>query len=244
MASASNLANPAVTFPDARIAVGASYHLGGYTITNKEVAAMLNRFHARVEYAPSTFIGFGVDLGATQVEVDRYYSSSDSIPVFHGKYGFSGGAHLKLSSPAFLNNLVSIIGIGQATYFTSKNQHNATYRGIDGAGVIGLQFHLPGFGYISTGPLVYLINGTNVSYTGKENFYSNSNNIRGWIAVDYFPKMKDVTSNKPYISLEVSVSPKANYSERIPVQEFSISLSIGAITGRLYGIESDVDWEP
>ena len=244
VACGSNLANPAVTIPEARIAVGASCHIGGYSITNDEVPAIFNRFHARILYSPSKFLGLGIDLGAMQVNVDKFGSGEDSIPVFKGKYGFSGGANLKLSTPFFLNDRIAFVSIGEATVFNSKNSNGAFYKGIDGAGVLGIQFHIPGFGYITAGPLVYLMDGENQSYTGKKAGFSNTNNVRGWIAIDYFPKMKDITSNKPYISFEFSASPEANYSKRIPIQEFSFSISIGSVTNRLYGTESDIEWEP
>lgn len=243
-AMASNLANPAAAIPEARVAIGASYHLGGYTLTNKEIPSIFNRLHARVHYAPLNFLGIGVDLGAMQLDVDRYVIKSDTVPLFHGKFGFSGGAHLKVSTPPFLKERLSIVGIGQATYFLSKNKYDASYSGFDGTGAIGLQFHIPGFGYITAGPLLYLIQGENKSYTGEESFFSNANNLRGWLSIDFFPKFKDETSNKSYLSLELSISPKANASSRVPVQEFSISISLGSITGRLYGVESGLDWEP
>ncbi|MBN1577678.1 MAG: hypothetical protein JW913_14055 [Chitinispirillaceae bacterium] len=238
---ASNLANPAITLPQARIAIGASYHLGGYSLTNDTIPALFNRIHGRIEYGPFKYLTLGIDAGAVQIEVDRYH---DTVPVFHGKFGFSGGAHLKLSTPSFARQLVSFIAIAQATLFKSQNKHSAYYGGKDGTGILGVQVHIPGFGYISAGPWVYLIEGENRSFDGKTGFYSNTDNVRGWLAIDYFPKIIDVTSNKPYLSLEFSISPKATYSQRIPVQAFSVSISLGSITRRLYGTESDVEWSP
>lgn len=240
-ATPSNLANPAITLPDGRMAIGASYHIGGYSLTNDSIPALFNRIHGRVEFGPIKYITIGIDAGVTQIEVDRY---TDTTAVFHGKYGFSGGAHLKLSTPTFARQYLSVIAIAQATMFNSTNKFSAAYGGKDGCGAIGIQAHIPGFGYISVGPMVYLIQGTNKSYDGKTGFYSNTDNIRGWCAIDYFPKMKDVSSNKPYISLEFSASPSATYSQRIPLQGFSVSISIGSITKRLYGTESDIDWSP
>lgn len=241
---ASNLANPAVSIPEARIAIGASYHIGGYTLTNMAIPSLWNRVHSRIEYSPLNFLSLGIELGATQIDVDQFIVGSDTVPVFQGKFGFSGGAMLKLSTRAFLKDYLKITGITKASYFSSKNQHNALYKGIDGVGIIGIQFHIPRFGYITTGPLIYVIDGTNISYTGEENYYSNLNNIRGWIAIDFFPKLKEITSNKPYISLEFSMSPKIDYSKRVPVQEFSVSISVGSVTRRIYGIENDIEWEP
>lgn len=240
-----NLANPSITLPEARIAVGASYHLGGYTLTNLELPSLFNRIHGRVEYSPLKYLTIGIDGGTIQLNVDRYVDQNgDSIPVFEGNYGYSGGGHLKLSTPTFLKQRLAIIAIAQGTIFKSRNKFSAEYGGKDGTGVVGIQFHIPGFGYITAGPWVYLIQGENRSFDGRTSFYSNTNNIRGWLSIDYFPKMVELSDNKPYISFEVSISPKADYSERIPVQEFSISISIGSVTKRLYGMESDVDWSP
>ncbi|MCX7726180.1 MAG: hypothetical protein N2053_04965, partial [Chitinispirillaceae bacterium] len=128
--------------------------------------------------------------------------------------------------------------------FRSQNKHSAYYGGKDGCGTVALQIRIPKFGFISTGPLIYLIKGENRSYNGEYGYYYNVNNIRGWIAIDYFPPLSELTKNRPYVSIEASLSPQATYSKRIFAQEFSISISIGAITKRLYGVESDVDWSP
>lgn len=242
---ASNLANPAITLPEARIAIGASYHLGGYALSNREVPSLFNRIHARVEYSPIKYLTFGFDGGTMQIEVDKYVSGRDTIPVFHGKYGYSGGGHIKLATPPFLNNRISFIAIAQATMFNSENgEVLAGYKGKDGTGAIGVQFHLPGFGYVSAGPLAYIIKGENSSFNGSKSTYSNVDNIRGWLAIDYFPKVAELSKNKPYISFEFSISPSATVSERLPFQAISASISIGSITRRLYGTESEVEWSP
>lgn len=238
---ASNLANPAIAIPESRVAIGASYHLGGYSLTNEEIPSLFNRIHGRVEYGPFNYLTIGVDAGVTQIEVDRYY---DTVAVYHGKFGFSGGGHLKLSTPFFFKRSLAVIAIAQATLFNTENEFGASYSGKDGTGVIGIQWHIPGFGYISAGPWVYVLQGDNKGIDGNGGYYSNTDNVRGWLAIDIFPKLKEISTNKPFISLEFSVSPKANYSDRIPVQAFSVSISIGAITKRLYGVESDVEWSP
>jgi len=233
---ASNLANPASPLPAANILLGASYHLGGYSLTNLEIPAMFKRFHGRIDYAPVNYVSLGIDLGATQIEVDKYVTGTDSVDEFHGDYGFSGGAHLKLSTPSILKKTVSFFTIGQATMFSSKNDDGAKYGGYDGTGVIGIQVKIPGFGFISIGPMVYLIEGDAEGTDNKSEFYSNTNNVRGWIAVDYHLKGPELSKGNAYISFEFSASPKADYSSRIPVQEFSFSVSLGYISGKLYGV--------
>jgi hypothetical protein len=242
--SASNLAGPASLFPVARIALAGSYDLGGYTIANDSVPCMMNRFQGSLTYAPFSFLNFGVDAGASQMEVAGDTTAADTIGIFHGDYGFSGGAHFVLGTPFFYNDLFRIICIGKATIFSSKNKEGAVYGGKDGAGAIGLQFHVHRFGYITAGPQVYLIEGENKSYTGDKRRYSNSNNVRGWVAIDFFPPDKLMSSNIFFISLEMSLSPKARFNKRVPVQEIGFSISFGSITKRLYGVESDVEWSP
>lgn len=235
----SNLANPAAALPTANILIGTSYNVGGYTLTNLNIPAMFNRFHGRIDYAPITYLNIGIDLGATQIDVDRYVSSSDTIKLFHGKYGFSGGAHLKLSTPSIVKKTISFFTIGQATTFSSENDNGAKYGGIDGAGVIGLQFRIPKFGFISIGPMVYVIQGDAQGTDGKKEYYSNNNNVRGWIAIDYYLKGNELSKGNAYLSFEFSASPKANYSSRIPIQEFSVSVSLGYISGKIYGVDKE-----
>jgi hypothetical protein len=234
-ANASNLANPASALPTANILVGASYYLGGYSLTNQEVPSMFNRFHGRIDFAPADFVSFGVDLGTTQIDVDQYTSGTDTIGLFHGNYGFSGGAHLKLSSPSFFKDMISVFTIAQGTMFTSENTSNASYGGYDGCGVVGFQFRIPKFGYISIGPMVYVIQGEAQGADKRKEFYSNVNNLRGWIAFDYHLKSTELSKGSAYISLEFSASPSANTSDRIPIQDFSIAISIGFISGKIYG---------
>jgi hypothetical protein len=240
----SNLADPAVLIPPARIAVGASYDLGGFSITNDTVPIVMNRFQARMSFSPFSFVNFGIDAGAMQMEVASDTTATDTFSVFHGKYGFCGGGHLKLGTPFFYNGLVSAIGIFHGTYFSSRNDAGAVYGGMDANGGVGLQFHVHDFGYITAGSSVYLIHGKNKSHAGQEGKYSNVNNVRGWLALDYFPTAAIGSKNSMYISLEVSVSPKLRFSNRAPVQEMSVSVSIGSISRRLYGQTSDVEWKP
>jgi len=242
---AANMANPAVPLPPARISVGASYHLGGYSLTNLEIPSLFNRIHGRVEYCPLRYLSIGIDGGTMKIDVDRFRHNGDSVPIFHGDYGYSGGGHLKVSTPSFFQNQFTVIAIGQATLFNSENTDvKAGYKGKDASGVIGIQYHIPGFGYITAGPLVYVIQGENKSFDGKTRYYSNADNIRGWCSIDYFPKVADVSNNKPYISFEFSISPSATFSRQVPFQAFSASISIGSITKRLYGTESEVEWNP
>jgi hypothetical protein len=243
---ASNLANPLVPIPAARIGVGVSYHLDGLTITNREIPAIMNRFDVRASYAPITFINFGIGAGASQMEVVRDTSASDTIGVFHGKYDFSWGAHLKLSTPRVWNDRIGLIGIVQGTAFSSENEDGARYKGYDIAGAFGVLVHIPKFGYIAVGPKVYLIaKGLNKSYNNSsEQVYANINNLRGWLAVDFFPPVKQLFAGKPYCTLEVAMSPAAGFKKRAPVQEISFSIGIGTITPRLYGEESNIEWEP
>ena len=242
--SASNLADPAVLIPPARFSVGASYDLGGFTITNDSVPCLLNRFEARVSYSPFSFVNFGIDGGATQMEVAGDTTGTDTVGIFHGKYAFSGGGHLKLGTPFYFNDLVAAVGILHGTYFSSKNDAGAVYSGIDADGGGGLQFHIHDFGYVTAGSSVYMIFGKNKSFSGQEGRYSNINNVRGWLAIDYFPTIAASSRNLMYISLELTVSPKVTFDGRAPVQEMSASVSIGSITRKLYGKESEIEWKP
>ena len=97
-----NLADPTVLFPVGRFAVAGSYDLGGYTITNDSVPCIMNRLHASLTYSPFSFLNIGFDLGATQMDVAADTTPQDTIGIFHGDYGFSGGLHVKIGSRLFL----------------------------------------------------------------------------------------------------------------------------------------------
>lgn len=237
--AASNMANPAGMMPAGRIMVGASYHLGGYSITNDNVGTIFNRFHARVGYSPLQYVNFGIDLGASQVDVDSqtYFRSSDTAHyfVFQGNYGFSGGLHLKAATPRFFNDMLSVFGMAQATMFSSTNEHGAQYGGFDGAGILGLQFRVPKFGYVSVGAKLYYIEGDNVSYTGREGAYNNTDNLQAWLALDFLPPFGEQMKGKPYFSAEMTLVPNVSMGGSVPIQGVSFSFAVGWISPRLYG---------
>jgi len=242
--SANNLSNPLVLMPQARIAVGASYMLGGYSLTNREVPSIFNRFYGSVSYAPVSFCNFGIDAGATQLEVAGDTTSVDTFGIFHGEYGFSGGGHIKLGTPFLFNNLLAIIAIFHGTTFSSKNNNGTIYSGLDACGGIGVQFHISSFGYITAGSQIYLITGKNKNYLGQKGYYSNVNNMRVWIGFDYFPKANIETKNLLYVSFETAISPKVKFNARAPVEEISFSVSVGSVTPQLYGKKTEIDWNP
>jgi hypothetical protein len=240
-----NLADPAVLIPIGRLVVAGSYDLGGYTITNDSVPCLINRFHGSVTWSPFSFLNIGIDAGASQMDVADDTTSKDTIGLFHGNYGISGGLHVKIGSRFFYDDLFRVIGMGQATYFSSTNKDGALYSGKDAAATLGVQFHVPHFGYVSAGPQLYLILGSNKSYNSStKHKFSNINNLRGWLAVDYFPQEKELSSNKIFLSVEITVSPAVAFDKRAPLQECGISISFGSITKRLYGEESEVEWAP
>lgn len=238
-ANGSNLANPAMNLPPLRLAIGASYDVGGFSITNDAVPALLNRFHGRISFSPSRFVDAGIDLGTAQMEVDSYQDTNDTIGIFHGQYGFSAAAHVKLRSPFFAGDRLAAVGIGQAGWFSSENKAGALYSGIDGTGAVGLQYRLLDYGYITLGVKAYLIQGTNRGYLDKDSDtqskYSNNNNIQGWLAIDFLPSFRGGVNGRPYFSFECSAGPGAAAGDRIPLRQASISLAIGWISPRLIG---------
>jgi hypothetical protein len=239
-----NLAAPAALIPVARMAVSASYDVGGYTISNDSVASVMNRFQGNVTFAPLSFLNIGLSGGVSRMFVAGDTSHSDTIGSFKGDFGFSGGIHLTTGTRFFYNDLFRIIGVGKATFFSSSDKTGVSYGGSDGACAVGLQFHVPRFGYVTFGPEVYLISGKNKGYDGQEHRYSNINNVRGWLAIDFFPRDKSFSTNKYFLSLEVSLSPKADFNKEASLQEIRFSVGFGSITKRLYGEESDVEWAP
>ncbi len=242
---AANLANPAVVIPEARASVGVSYNLGFHTITNRYVPMLMNRFHARGTFAPSSYLNVGIDAGISQLDVAADTTGTDTLGVFHGEYGFSGGGHVKLATPFFFDELMSIVGMATGTYFKVPNENGAWYGGVDGTGSVGFQFRIPRFGYLTAGGQMYLIQGRNQGYTGSEGRYANSNNIRGWFAVDYFPELEVSENASPYISLEISLAPDVDYIRegQPPFREIGFSISIGSVTRQLWGEETE-RWDP
>jgi hypothetical protein len=236
----SNIANPGGMIPPGRLYVGASYHVGGFTITDSSLGCIMNRFHARVGYSPLQYLNFGIDLGVSQMDVDSVtiFEGADSshYVTFQGKYGFSGAVHLKAATPRLFNDMVALFGAAQATMFTSENDEGAYYSGIDGAGVLGLQVKVPRFGFVSIGAKMYYIEGSNKSYnSSEEKGYSNSDNLQAWLAVDFIPPFKGQLKGMPYFSAEMTLVPGVTMGGSVPIQGVSFSLAIGWVSPRLYG---------
>jgi hypothetical protein len=243
-ACALNLGNPTVLIPTARLAFGASYDVGGYTIANDSVPCMMNRFQGHCTFAPLSFLNVGINAGASRMDVAADTTAVDTIGIFEGNYGFSGGMNVLLGSHYFYNDLFRVIGIVKGTFFSSTNDNGAVYSGVDGGGALGLQFRIPRFGFFSLGPEIYLISGKNKSYLGKKHRYSNISNLRGWMAIDFFPKEKITSDNKFFLSLEMAMSPQVKFNKQAPMQEIRFSVGFGSMTKRLYGEVSDFDWTP
>jgi hypothetical protein len=242
--AASSLANPASMMPAGRIAIGASYHLGGYSITDSSIGSVMNRFHARITYSPLQYVNFGIDIGTTQMDVDSttiYSSATDSVgthySTFQGGYGFSFGAHLKAGTPRFFNDMVGIVGIGAVTMFSSTNEKSAKYSGWDGSGALGLQFRIPKFGYVTAGTKLYMIKGDNESYNGQKGYFWNTDNVQGWLAIDFVPTFKGQMKGNPYFSVEMTMVPGVEFGGSVPIRGFSLSIAVGWISPRLYGEE-------
>lgn len=239
-----NLANPASQIGEARLAFGAAYHVNGSTITNMEIPMMMNRMGGRMSYSPVKYLSIGADLAAVQISVDQYEDNSDNmVPLFDGKYGVSFGGSINLYSPFLFNNSVAFVAIASGNFFRSENKHGAYYGGNDGAAAAGIHIRVPNFGFISAGPHLYIMNGENKSFDNeKTGAYSNINNVRGWIAFDYFPQVSALNEKtQPYFSVEFTMSPKINTSSRVRVQEFSVAVSMGTISQRLYGVDRNIE---
>lgn len=229
-----NLASPAAQAGTARMYFGASYFVGGADVTNLEIPLIMNRLNMRIGYAPISYVNFGADFGLPLISVERYMGARDSVPVFDGRFGWSGGGHLKLSSP-YLFNRVAALAQGNINVFRSTNKQHAYYGGTDIAAAAGLQFRLPAGHVLSLGPQFYTIMGKNKGFDGVKGTYSNVHNMRAWIAYEYLPVDIFGGEHKPFMSFEFTASPEINGSRRVPVREFSVSASVGIITKRLYG---------
>lgn len=248
LCAAANLANPLLPLPAARLAVGGSYHFGSHTITNWEIPSLMNRLHARVTYSPIPFFDIGAEAGATQVNVasETRTTPSDTVTtgIFDGKYGFSFGVHMKAATP-LLKGIIGGLVAATGTRFSSENADGAFYGGMDIAVAGGLLFHIPKVGYIACGPKLYVIQGENRSYNStRSQDYSNLNNLRGWIAFEYFPKVPLVANTRPYVSFEMSIGPDADAGGPTHLTGVSFSIAVGALTHRLYGEATGAGWEP
>lgn len=242
---AANLSNPLTPIPAARLGVGISYHLGGYTITADSIPALMNRIDACITFSPLDYVNIGLDAGVTSMDVAAVYSSQDTLPLFHGNFGFSAGGRIKLSTPLFIEEFLGGVFITRATWFSSSNKAGAMYSGIDGTAAAGLLLHIPKFGYLAAGPQVYLIDGRNRSYNSDtEQSYANLNNLRGWVALDYFPKLESISETNLYVSVELSIGPDVRFSGPSPLEGMSVSVSLGGITKRLYGQTAGTEWTP
>ena len=241
--SAASLVGPISPFPGGRMSMGLAYNLEGMSITNRNIPAVMNGFTGNLSYSPAQYVNIGIEAGATSLEVASDSISTDSgTTMYKGKYKFSGGAALHLSSP-LAREVFGITGIAKADYFSSDDGAGASYKGFSGIGVLGLVFHIKGFGYIATGPRLYFIEGQDKGYN-QSNYsdFHNTNNLQAWLAMEWFPKTSG--GSIPYFGVELTAGPKVNFGGRAPVNEFSVSATIGAVSKRLSGEASELEWHP
>lgn len=241
-AFAANLTSPATPVPDARIALGLTYNLEGFELYQSDVEAysLTNRLNISVTFAPISNINIGVDFGAGNVAI----SAADAIRDYHGDIGFSGGLNTKLSSN-FINDRIAFMGIMKANWFLSEGNQESQYSGMDLSAGAGPIVHINNFGYIAAGLKYQEIVGKNMDYSGNEGKWSNDETLGGFIAIDYFPKSELISNYIPYITFELGVFPGAGLKEKeTSVKDLSFSLSFGAITKRLYGKKSELNWRP
>lgn len=239
--SAATLVNPLAPFPGPRVAVGFGYHLDGISIGDRAVPAIINRIAARTSFSPVEFVNIGLEGGAAQMEVASDSSIYPALPVFHGNYKFSYAGSLKLSTP-LLKETAGLFGVVKGGHFGSEDSKKAGYSCYDATGVVGLLFHIPRFGYAAIGPRLYYIKGEAENSDGTKHNFNNVNNMQGWAAVEWFPKTS--SGSIPYITAEISFGPKVSFGDRTPVNEFSFSIGIGAVTKRLSGEVSELEWHP
>ena len=146
-----NLANPAAAIPEQKVATGASYHLGGYTLTNKEILPFLTA--CMQECTMPREFPHRCGSGAMRSMWNDMYSREIRFPCSMENSG-SQEEPSQVSTPVSQRTLI-IVGIGQATYFY-LNKYDASYRALMGPGD-RTSVPYPRFGYITAGPLLYLI---------------------------------------------------------------------------------------
>jgi len=240
---ATGFATPMAPLPAGRVSIGGYYDLDGITITNREIPAVVNRIGGVLSFAPVKGLSIGADLAAVQMDVASDNTKNPYIELFHGDYKFSAGGAIRLSTP-LIKDIVGVSVLGKGTWFSSEEKKSGfSYGGIDVTAAAGPVFHIKKFGYIAFGPKFYYLMGENNGVTGTH-AYSNINNLRGWLAIEYFPRSKEIAKYLPYISLEASGSPGLAINNRAPVQEFGFSCSFGIVSGPLYKKHKNDKWRP
>jgi len=93
------------------------FSIDGTNITDAEVSAHTWSHRGVFSYAPWEYLELGLGLGAASYEVRPYDDYA-----FDGKFGFSPMAHIYLSTPVFISDLLRLRGGLKAHSFNSKNQ--------------------------------------------------------------------------------------------------------------------------
>lgn len=239
---ASNLTAPATPIPDARLSLGLSYNLEGHELYKSDVEAysLTNRLCVSVIFAPISNINIGLDIGAGNVAIN----STEAIREYRGDIGFAGGLNTKLSTN-FINDRFAFMGIMKSTWFLSEGSAESRYSGMDLSAGAGPIIHINNFGYIAAGVKYQEIVGKNMDYSGNEGKWSNDKTLGGFFAIDYFPKSEMISNYIPYITFEVGIFPGAGLKQKeTSIDNISFGISFGAITKRLYGKKSELNWRP
>lgn len=114
-----------------------TFSMDGVSITDEKVRTHLWNHQVNYAYAPCEFFELGLGVGAAKYDVVR----SDST-LFDGNFQFSPMAHITLSTPAFIREIVRLRLQGNVQRFQSE-EHSLEYSAniYDASGLLVLQSH-------------------------------------------------------------------------------------------------------
>jgi hypothetical protein len=226
--------SPMSEFGPSQVALGVFYEHSGQDLYVDNAPSVLNGAGINLDYAPWTFLQFGVFAGGTEFDqaVAPLRLSDTSAHSFNTDYAFSGGGSAKLATPRIISNTTRLVAFGAATYLNNEDKYKNVKKGLVFNAGGTFQFMLRNRLNFALGGEFYAMDGEQESSAGKGPAFGFSaptgqiDQFRGIVGVEYFFKGK----NTPFVSVVFRPTGNMDWDEKLGLRNGSISVSLGAIT--------------
>lgn len=226
--------SPMSDFGPAQVSLAAYFDHSGQDLFEDPAPSLLNSTGFSLDYAPWTFLQFGLFGGATEFDValPKTRLGDSAAVAYNSDYSLSAGGSLKLATPRFASGTTRAVAFGSLAYLDSKDEPGNAKTGIIYNGGATVQYMLRNSLNFVLGGEYYAVFGDQTSATGNriEPFgLSESEGIidhlRGIVGVEYYFKGK----NRPFVSIAFRPTGAIDWHDELGLRNASISISLGAM---------------
>jgi hypothetical protein len=203
--------------PD-RLGLQYGFAFRGQDITSRDVPSHEITHALQLGYAPIPYLALEAGLGVDRLSVDPYNGTR-----FRGDYGLSPLFGITLASPR-LFNVLRFTGGSRFLYLNSEDDRGYTYSGLVYSPFLSAIASPTEYVDLEAGIRGHRIDGNMQGPGGREQTFSNRENVRGFVAL-----LLKSPSEFAFLTLDADVSPSAEWNGGL--REASIGVSFGTMLG-------------